>query len=180
MKTLIIHPTDPTTDFLKPIYAGLSDSAILPMQTPSKILMALINKSVRVLLMGHGCPAGLFSFGAVQRKIIVVSSFETNVFDGQDENVYIFCNADKYVEANDLHGFYSGMFISEISEAKWMGLTGVTREMVDESNATFAEILSNYIHLSKNELYDNVIIEYSQLAETNPIAAYNVQRLYVR
>jgi hypothetical protein len=77
-----------------------------------------------------------------------------------------------------LKGFYSGMFISEVGEALYCGLPGTQQDEVDESNYGFVNIIGKYINEDKNVIYENVIREYGIIAEENPVALYNHNRLY--
>ena len=52
------------------------------------------------------------------------------------------------------------------------------QEEVDESNYAFVNIISKYINEDKNTIHENVKKEYGILAEENPIALYNNNRLY--
>jgi hypothetical protein len=96
----------------------------------------------------------------------------------KDNSVFIWCNADQFVEYHGLEGFYSGMFISEVGEANYCGLPGMDQSEVDESNYAFVNIISKYINEDKNIIHENVKKEYGILAEENPIALYNNNRLY--
>ena len=40
----------------------------------------------------------------------------------KDNSVFIWCNADQFVNRYNLKGFYTGMFISEVMEAVFCGL----------------------------------------------------------
>ena len=44
MKNLVIHPTDSSTDFLKPIYENISDAIILHGGASKEQIFDLINK----------------------------------------------------------------------------------------------------------------------------------------
>lgn len=184
MQNLIIHPQDASTDFLKPIYSKVKRKTVVSQGANPKDVDELIKKSDRIMMMGHGSLWGLFSLCLFQpygkRRGVVIRPEESAVLKNKPQNIYIWCHANKFVEDNDLHGFYSGMFISEVMEAVFCGLQGVTQTTVTKSNDAFSEIVSKYIDLPKNELYEKVIKEYGELAKTNPVAAYNVQRLYVR
>ena len=181
MKNLIIHPSDSSTDFLKPIYGKVNDNdkTVVAGKTNPLQVLDLIKRSDRILMMGHGCPAGLFSMRMFTFKPYVVGNNDSDILRDKD-NIYIWCHANKFVEKNDLHGFYSGMFISEVREAQYCGLRGVTQAMVNESNDGFAEILGNAIDLPKEELYEKVVREYGVIAEHNPVAQYNLSRLAIR
>jgi hypothetical protein len=96
----------------------------------------------------------------------------------KENNVYIWCNADKFVDVFGLKGFYSGMFISEVGESNYCGLPGMSQEIVDESNYGFCNIIAKHINEDKELIHENVKKEYGLIAETNPVAFYNNNRLY--
>jgi len=186
MKNLIIHPEDNSTTFLKPIYKQASNQNVIERDANPEQIAEAIGRSDRIMMMGHGSPAGLFSvrmFSGVGRgrwSWLAIGKNETELLKASDQNIYIWCNANKFVEAHDLKGFYSGMFISEVGEARFCGVNEATQEMVNESNDTFSAIVGKYINLHVAELYENVMEEYGELAKTNPVARYNHQRLYLR
>ncbi len=192
MKTLVIHPDDRSTDFLKPIYANLTDATIVTGGVTKKDVAEMIKTHDRIMMMGHGSPSGLFSVGKF------ISSNPSNLFNGMDygngyiiddtmvsllnekeNNVFIWCNADKFVTKHDLKGFYSGMFISEVSEANYCGLPGTPQETVDTSNHYFAQLLGEVINDPLKDAYFHVLDNYGLLAEGNPVALYNYNRLYL-
>jgi hypothetical protein len=70
------------------------------------------------------------------------------------------------------------MFISEVGEALYCGLPGTQQSEVDESNYGFVNIIGKYINEDKNIIYENVMKEYGIIAEENPVALYNHNRLY--
>ena len=182
MKNLVIHPEDKSTAFLKPIYKSVENKTVIEKDAFVTDVMELIKKSDRIFMMGHGCPFGLFSIRlfAKSMRSVVVRADETELLRDKLENIYVWCHANRFVEENDLHGFYSGMFISEVAEAFFCDIREATQEMVDESNNTFSEIVGKYIHLPKDELYEKVMEEYGEIAKTNPVAKYNHDRLFVR
>lgn len=63
MKTLIIHPQDETTDFLRPIYQKSFNKTVVTGGIPKRELDQLIKRYQRIIMMGHGSPSGLFSVG---------------------------------------------------------------------------------------------------------------------
>ena len=181
MKNLVIHPEDKSTDFLEPIYGKVEDKTVITKNASVNDLNTLIKNSDRVMMMGHGSPSGLFSVRMFeQNKPYVISKEETDILKEQDQNIYIWCNADRFVEEYDLKGFYSGMFISEVGEAMFCGVRQANQKMVNESNNKFSEIVGNHINLPKEELYEIVIKEYGELAKTNPVAKFNLDRLFVK
>lgn len=179
-KTLIIHPQDPSTDFLKPIYDSIYYKTIITSNLKKEEVNEEIKMHNRVIMLGHGCPYGLFSVGSFwdAKNGLIIDPDTANLLRGK-LNVFIWCNADQYVKENNLHGFYSGMFISEVGEAEYCDVKGVDQNIVNESNDAFAKILSRTINGTQQDMYNSVIQEYGKLAETNPVAYYNLNRIYV-
>jgi hypothetical protein len=180
MKTLIIHPSDGSTSFLDIVYESIPNKTVITGGVSKQDVMNLIKEHDRVMMMGHGSPSGLFSVGqfyGVGGGYIIDQSM-VPLLSEKEDNVFIWCNADRFVETFKLKGFYSGMFISEVGEAYYCGLPGTKQDAVDESNYGFVNILSKYINEDKNVIYDNVLNEYGVIAEQNPVALYNHNRLY--
>lgn len=184
MKTLVIHPEDRSTEFLSVIYKDIPDATILRGSYPAKMDISEVNELIkthdRVIMMGHGCPFGLFSVGRFKKTYgVVVGDDTAELLREKTDNVYIWCHANEYVEKHGLKGFYSGMFISEVGEATNVGFRNTKQDEVTTSNNTFAEILSKYINEDAKTIQENVTKEYGVLAETSDVASYNNYRLKV-
>ncbi|NBV37622.1 MAG: hypothetical protein EBR94_10195 [Bacteroidetes bacterium] len=99
MKTLVIHPIDPTTDFLIGMYEGQTDYTI------------------------HGLPGGLMEgFRTVidqDYAVILRTKF----------CIGIWCYACVFFERHALKGYYTGMMISEVKEATIMGIKATEEEI---------------------------------------------------
>ena len=176
MKTLIIHPSDRSTDFLRPIYQSLDQYTIITRGTRAEV-NDLIKSYDRIMMMGHGAPSGLFSVNQFDHSY-AIDSYTVPLLQDK-ECVFIWCNADKFVNAHDLKGLYSGMFVSELGEAMMMGIGIVPRATIDESNNTFATLLGEGMPRNLYHAYHRMMYGYEQLAETNPVAKYNSERLYL-
>jgi len=176
MKTLIIHPQDGSTDFLKPIYSNIKGKTVLTEGTRKKVIQE-IKKHDRIMMMGHGSPSGLFSIGRFDSAYAIDESLVELL--KKKECVFIWCNADQFVERHDLKGFYSGMFVSEVSEASYCGFY-TDQATVNESNNSFALWLGEAINNPLVEAYSSLLPKYQALAKANKVAAYNQQRLYLK
>jgi hypothetical protein len=182
MKTLVIHPSDYSTTFLETIYKGMKDTTVI---TGNGVTQDELKKIIpdydRVMIMGHGSPHGLFSAGGFvgQRGYIIDESF-VKVLRGNPNNVYIWCNADFFVNRFDLFGFHSGMFISEVGEAWGCGVSHQTQDDVDESNYGFCKLVRKYRTLTSDGIYRNVKKHYGILGKHNLVAEYNYNRLYYK
>lgn len=186
MKTLIIHPSDPSTTFLDIVYKSIPNKTVITGGVSKSEVQQLIREHDRVMMMGHGSPAGLFSVGQFKHTGgngfygggYIIDQSMVSMLNEKDNNVFIWCNADKFVEAFQLKGFYTGMFISEVGEAVYCGLPGTQQDEVDESNYGFVNIIGKYINEDTNSIHEKVTSEYGVIAENSPVALYNYNRLY--
>jgi hypothetical protein len=178
MKTLVIHPQDKSTSFLDIVYKDIPNHTLITGGMTKEEVHEQIKLHDRILMCGHGTPHGLMSVGQFENCRGFIIDKESVPLLEEKNNIYIWCNADQFVERHKLSGFYSGMFISEVGEANYCGLPGMDQGEVDESNYAFVNIISKYINEDKNIIHENVKKEYGILAEENPIALYNNNRLY--
>ena len=179
-KILIIHPDDRTTDFLKPIYSNLSNITIITGGISYINLRQLIKDHNQIIAMGHGSPHGLFSMGKFPNSGgYIIDSMMVDLLGEKNNNIYIWCNADMFVDRYRLNGIYSGMFVSEVGESVYCGIPS-TQEQVNESNNAFAQALGEQLLMetSLERVYDNTNQAYRILAESNQVAKYNQQRFY--
>ena len=179
MKTLIIHPADFSTSFLDIVYNPIPNKTVITGGVTKSEVQKLIKEHDRVMMMGHGSPGGLFSVGQFGGgNGYIIDQTMVPALKEKDNSVFIWCNADKFVNLFKLQGFYSGMFISEVGEALYCGLPGTEQDQVDESNYGFCNIIAKYINEDTNTIHENVTNEYGLIAESNPVALYNNNRLY--
>jgi len=179
MTNLVIHPTDRSTDFLKPIYANITDATILHSGVNKAQIAKLISEHDRIIMLGHGSIHGLFSIGQFdgENGYVIDSTMVPLLYE--KECISIWCNADQFMNKHELNGFYSGMFISEVGEATYCGLPGTEQETVTASNDYFAELLGEVINEPLSVIYEHVMNNYELLTEDNPVANYNHNRLYL-
>lgn len=181
MTNLIIHPSDPTTSFLDIVYAPIPNKTVITGGMSQKDLRKLIPNFDRILMMGHGTPDGLLSVGQFDSKRYIIDYTFVSELRKRENNVFIWCNADQFVNKFKLKGFFTGMFISETKEAEFCGLPGTDQEIVDESNYTFCNVLAKNINEERTDwIYDEVFKVYGMVANENPVAFYNHNRLYLK
>lgn len=177
IKTLVIHPKDRSTDFLSPIYQNISDLTVVTENISHYELIRLIKDNDQIIMMGHGSPMGLFNVSRIG-KGSYVAGFEVDLL-ADKKNIFIWCNADKFVQRHKLKALYTGMFISETGEARAMGVRTTPRE-VNQSNNYFSEVLAEVIDCGDHEfIHSQVKEKYGVLTEDNDVAAYNHQRWYL-
>ena len=179
MKTLVIHAEDSSTDFLCPIYQTIEDKTVLRKGVTKKDVAEQIKIHEKVIMLGHGSPDGLFSVGQFETdNSLIIDSSLISLLAEKEENIYIWCHANKFVELYNLKGFYTGMFVSEFLEVVYCQLPLVEDNVIVESNDEFSKIVSKYVNDSKSVLYKKVLEEYQIIANGNLVAAYNIDRIY--
>lgn len=174
MRTLIIHPHDTSTHFLKPIYEDIPNKTVITGGLFTAEVENLISMHDRIIMLGHGSPKGLFGINFNRSYVIdkdIVGLLENK------ECIFIWCHADQFVKEHNLKGLYSGMFVSEVVEALIYKLKG-DKKLVNESNDAFAFMLGSIINkMPLREVYEQVKKDYGWLAKSNEIANYNNERL---
>jgi hypothetical protein len=176
---LIIHPKDPTTAFLTPIHKKLKHKTILTGGIEQDSLFNLMENENRMIIMGHGSGEGLFSVNRFPcETLYVIGEESADLLKAKKNNVFIWCYAVEYARQHRIPAFCTGMFISEKREAIQQGLTEATEDMIEASNQCFAEELSKVINKSIQAIYHHIMnCAYANLAESNPVAKYNLERI---
>ncbi|MGM9868967.1 MAG: hypothetical protein ACI30R_04995 [Sodaliphilus sp.] len=121
---LVIHPKDKTTAMLSALYAGLEAQVVADCRSTKEIghLLHHTAPSRRIMLLGHGSDRGLFYRPDDTKdeftKIIVGHPHAYYLRKHGGNIVAVWCNADQFARAEGLHGLFTGMIISELSEAE--------------------------------------------------------------
>jgi len=177
---LIVHPKDFSTGFLEKIYQPIKNKTVISCGVTKDKVRDMMSDFDTILLCGHGSPCGLFSVGQF------ISNTEGYVIDESmieslkgKKLITIWCHANQFVERFNLKGFSTSMFCSEYSECNYVGVKGVKKGMVEESNEAFSDIMSKYINENISVIHEKVTQEYGMLGEINPVARYNNERLLV-
>lgn len=136
---LVIHPTDRTTEMLSILYEGLGTRLIESDCSNKEMGYQLHHTSLseRIMLLGHGSDKGLYF-----RKNEKEEDFD-GIIVGHPQAYYlrkhsggiigIWCHAVEFAKKEGLHGLFSGMIISEISEAEEYGVD-TDKESIDRTN----------------------------------------------
>lgn len=185
---LVVHPDDRTTDFLDPSYAGLN-ARVLTSQRDMFNLRENMRQHDRIIMMGHGSPGGLMMpVGTIYGVDDVdgeLKKYSTHNIGASFVDILktkpivaVWCNADQFVLRHDLHGFYTGMVISEMCEANYCNVHKCNVRDLEESNTLFTKALAAAIGIQSpeavkvfKEIYNN---------PKNEIMNYNRQRIYYR
>lgn len=152
MKTLVIHPSDRSTDFLKIIYERHAKDSEWTILNKSDTLTydglkELIKQHDRIIMMGHGIPHGLINPRWVFQKMrgLVIDESFAKLLKIKD-TVSIWCWSDQYFRRYGIKGFHTGMIISEVHEAGFaIGKTPLDEKQTLENMEMFARAVRDCI-----------------------------------
>ena len=115
---LVIHPKDKTTAMLSALYDGLGAHIVADYCSTKEIrhLLHHVSMHERIILLGH-----------------VGHSHAYHLRKHGGNIVAVWCNADQFARAEGLHGLFTGMIVSEISEALLYQVE-TTQEELDREN----------------------------------------------
>jgi hypothetical protein len=192
MKTLVIHPDDPSTENLKAVYQNIQNCTVITGGVSVAFVHQQIIKHDRVIMLGHGTSLGLLAMGNFTDETVevyedgysyvplyVVDESSVAALSKKQNNIYIWCYASDYVKAFGLKGFCSGMYISELMEAYLMGIDDQTHESIEAQFKHFCELVGTVAEKPAREMYNYVRTEYGKGIDRCPITKYNHERLWV-
>ncbi len=144
---LVIHPKDKTTTVLSLLYKNVEHTEVMDQScTNAEIKHRLnhMNPAERIMLLGHGSDQGLFSRTHEEQdgfdRLIISHAHAFYLRRHRGSIVGIWCNADKFARAHSLHGLFSGMIVSEMSEAQLYDIPTTQEELDTEIPKLFARI----------------------------------------
>lgn len=143
---LVVHPKDRTTSVLSTLYEGMDANMVSSNCSNKKMehLLHHVSTQERIMLLGHGSDKGLFYREDDTKdefdKIIVGHPHAFHLRKHGGNMVGIWCHADKFARTEGLHGFFSGMIISEVKEAEEYGIIASRQEIL-QSNIIMFEYL---------------------------------------
>lgn len=167
MNTLVIHPFDPTTHFLSEIYSDIKCTVIVG-NVSKKTLKDEIKAHDRIIMLGHGSGLGLFGFG----RLFIDSNYVYSLRKKTD-CVYIWCNANEFVNKYGLRGFNTGMIISDFEEALMYSVKE-SGDDINQSNSLFATAIKNAIDAP--DMLQTAKDQY--VSESNNVILFNSRNLY--
>ena len=136
--TLVIHCKDRTTEMLCQVYEGKGWDVLRDGNIDPEELHELIRNHERIVMLGHGTPAGLIN---VQRGgLIIDSSFKEDL---KDKTLFvIWCRADEFFRRIGVGKgqFITGNIPSEVWECRAAGCGEISAELMLE-NITYGSKL---------------------------------------
>lgn len=183
--SVIIHPNDNSTRFLKRLYSGFGTPVVADETFNNKGIREFItqNEDKVVVMLGHGCPDGLFAprknknypDGIDQFGRLIINSTHVDMLR-KHTCVGIWCYAVDFARKYGLHGLFSGMIISELSEAQDCGFNEFMRPEIDMYNQDFAEALHDCIEKYPLNQVPEAMAAY--VSNPNRLEEFNYNNLY--
>jgi hypothetical protein len=183
---IVIHPNDDSTRFLKRLYSGYGEQMLLTEENNNKAIKeALMNENDnRILMMlGHGCPQGLFAPRKDKNYQNGIDQFGRLIINASHVQMLrkklcigIWCYAVDFARKYNLHGLFSGMIISELEEAQDCGMYEFTKEEIQMYNQDFAEAL--YDCINKYPLNEVPQAMENYISNPNRLEQFNYSNLY--
>lgn len=131
---LVIHPYDPTTEFLRAIYENMDGVTCLRGKESRKIVASILYHlppGETILLLGHGSGDGLFRKEEDGYRCYIGRSMAYSL--KRHPVIGIWCHANAFAEMVGLHGLFTGMIISEMQEAIAYGVNTTEEELAKEN-----------------------------------------------
>ncbi len=180
---LVIHPKDRTTAMLTALYDGMPDAQLLDCTLSGKAIAHVLShtpQSERIMLLGHGCDRGLFWREDDTKdgfdRIVVGHSHAYYLRRHGGIIVAVFCNADIFAKSEGLHGLYTGMIITEMSEAALYGIK-TTQDELDRENDLFASRLRSL--LDKEVPLHHIPLRMKEMDDARtPLTTFNYNNIH--
>lgn len=171
--TLVIHPDDCTTDFLKAIYEGKGYDVITDTNDDDYVRQEIANHD-RIIMLGHGTPYGLIN--SPYGISYIIDDTHADLLRDK-ETISIWCYSNQYFERNDIGGFHTGMIISETVEEQYaLNQIPLTKHQLEENMDNFAKACRDAIELPPEEAKAYILDNY---IGTDPVTEFNRNNILV-
>lgn len=177
MKTLVIHPEDRSTDFLKYVYQNISGEVeVIRDCPPRKVLEKKMKSADKIIMLGHGTPSGLMNVTYTGDRGYIVDGGFADILK-EKENVSIWCNSDSFFRFHGIKGFHTGMIISECSEQLYvLGKVYLNEEEQLNNMIYFAQIVGECINDTPEEMKEYILSEYT---DDDAVTEFNRRNIIV-
>lgn len=180
---LIIHPQDSTTAMLAELYRGQDATVLTQHHSSTEIRHSIyhIPPGERILLLGHGSEKGLLSRSSPPPadfdRLIISRSHAYPLRRHGSNLIGIWCHANLFARQHGLSGLFSGMVITEMSEAEEYGIP-TTREELDRENT---RLFSTLRRLLDADTPLHLIPQLMPTLDTtlSPLTVFNYRSFYV-
>lgn len=155
MKTLVVHPYDFSTLELEAVYRQRPVDLLHTREMNSGDVEEVLSFGLydRVILLGHGTPEGLCNM-RTKEYVFDHTTYRRFIEPRHVEVIAIWCNADQFFQKYGCpeNVFSTGMFVSELSEARDYCLLDATYEEINKQFLLFSEVMRTAAYLPMNQI----------------------------
>ena len=169
---------DNDSSMLKKIWENASNITLVHITEWNDVVekfvnLAISNEQDTLLFCGHGSSYGLFAPNSLCEYIL----HQENVRQIKAKNIIgVSCYAKEFAKRNNLHGFFTDMFISNINEAVDYGVCATIEDIYESANIIFSII--NKILTGQLSYHD--CLEMLKTTDTdNPVFDFNVNGIEI-
>ena len=179
MRTLVIHPSDKSTDFLKAVYRDIPNCKVITGGLWTWEVDQELQAADQIILLGHGTSSGLLSVGQFKGGSYIIDEHSAQYLHGK-KVIGIWCYCSDYMKKHGIKNcFASSMFISEVDEANYCGLPGQSKQDIDIQCEYFCDLVGAVVDRPVKQIYNFVSKEFGEAALGCPVARYNHKLLHV-
>lgn len=172
MKTLIIHPLDGSTAFLRSVYLNIDDYTVENYSLSTRKFNQLCKDHDRIICMGHGNATGLFGIGRQE-----INYKRVNTLRGK-ELICIWCNSMGFALKYKLKGIFCDMIVSDMEEALDYNVQA-TQYLIDKSNTELALAFRLALILDSDNVYEGLKERYTSHPQAiNHVVQFNVTNIH--
>lgn len=142
MATIIFsNMGDVDTAVLKNLWNAMPEAKVVEitkftLDARQKVDEAIAQETDLLVMCGHGTPEGLINPNFVDRERYLIDRHNKNLIKA-DRIVGIWCHAKQFAERYGLRGFFSSMFISNLSEAYYNHIYNTDSETITYNEHMF-------------------------------------------
>ncbi len=165
--TLVIHPKDESTDFLREIYRNKNFDVIDDPDVSREQIREAIKSHDNIMMMGHGTGDGLINpryfarppmRDGKQRRPFIIDASHADLLR-EKNTISIWCHSDQYYQRNNLSdgNLHTGMIISEVLEEMFiLGDAVLNKGELLENMNRFAAAVRASLDMEPAEMQRNI------------------------
>ena len=184
MRILVIHPNDPSTQFLNVLYKDLPNVTKMDEHNSNKEITDAIRFGNYDLFMflGHGGEEGLYAptgskYEWQQFGRDIINSGHVQFL--RDKLCFgIWCNANIFAAKYNLTGIFSGMVISEIAEAYMWNIPVTDQEEMSAHNQLWSSALKECFDSGTLEDIPNKMYSYISNRKMTALEEFNFNSIW--
>lgn len=180
MRILVIHPNDPSTQFLCRLYEDLPNvTKLTEKNSNSEITEALQHGNYDLyMFLGHGGEDGLYApNGCQQFGRHIINSGHVQFM--RDKNCFgVWCNANIFASKYNLTGLFTGMVISEIAEAYMWNIPVADQEEMDAHDNFWCNALKECFDNTEMTQVPQRMYDYISDRHMTPLEDFNFNSIW--